>query len=396
VKKNIVVFIFFIGLLSLYFYLPHSKHSLRNKTHIFSSAKLSQASAISDDDKMISKYPPKKQNQQQSNQNSLKNQQHKQPNQSTKQLKNNNYNSPSQSINTCSGMSSCTYPIYQSTQDLIPAYLAEAKLCLKNPNDVLVNASFIYWQALANDNYVGIYDNYQASSLFSPIDNHEHFAEFDNKFHPGFKVSINFTSKNDNWNVLTRYTWFYFTEKKSFSNDSSEVYLLTPWYANFNNTNGDITLEGKWKLKQNIFDFEINRPSQFSQNLIFKPHLGLKGFYISQSMNTIEQPVQLLALNIQGLTFNTAKGWGLGARTGVDMNFMLTSNFYMFGNPSLSLAFQHYTLKRHQRASNTISNEAMYRDNKTAISPILEFPIGFGYGTFYKENYYYFDFIYWI
>ena len=274
--------------------------------------------------------------------------------------------------------------------DIKGSYSMPARVDVTGAWDTYLTGSFTYWQTLANDMYYGFYSNYHASENNIPATQHKHFADFNFKFHPGFKVTLGHLSKYDNWNVLLRYTWMNIREKRATGNSLDDIFLFQPWTGNFIVPNGLVKTSGHWRVKNHVGDLEIGRPYYLGRMLIFEPHLGLKGFFVYQRMYTH------MYQNIPGgvlsyWTWNKCNSWGVGGRTGCNMSWLLSSDWRFFGSPAFALAYQQYTLKRGHKREDRDYDSVDYKDKKYAVVPIVELALGMGYGSYFNNYNWHFD-----
>jgi len=270
--------------------------------------------------------------------------------------------------------------------DIKGGYSMPARVDVTGAWDTYIAGSFTYWQALADDMYYGFYSSYHASELGVPPSQHKHFADFNYKYHPGFKVVLGHLSKYDNWNGLVRYSWMHVREKRASANTAANIYLFQPWTGNFLAQDGLTKTTGDWRLKNHIIDLELGRPYYLGRMLIFEPHLGLKGYLIYQRMYTrMYEPIELWK------TWNKCNSWGIGGRTGCNMKWLFSPDWRFFGTPAFALAYQAYTLKRGHKRQDRDYDSVDYKDKKYGVVPIVELALGIGYGSYFSGYNWHFD-----
>jgi len=274
-----------------------------------------------------------------------------------------------------------------SEQQMIGAYNTPARIDVKGALDFMIRSSFIYWQALTHDTYMGVYSNYNRYTEANfPVPHHNLFADFSYDFHPGFKVGLGLNSSHDNWNCFFDYTRFYMDEKGKASNTDTGVTLLSAWEGNHTADINNNIPYAKWKLMMNVLDWSLGRPYYVGTFLTFRSFIGSKAYWNYERFYT----------NVHDgwhtHYVNKNNSWGLGTRGGVETNWLFGSGFRLFGNTAFSLNYQHYKIKKYAFASDNTDTPALnrlpfenHKDSRSAVVPVAEMALGFGWGTYFDE-----------
>ena len=117
-------------------------------------------------------------------------------------------------------------------QPLLGGYNTSANIRVSNSYNTFIEASFIYWQALAYDIYLGLYGNFNVNNL--PADGIAQiplFAAMDFDYHPGFKVAMGLQAY-DEWKLQLQYTYFKMSETSSAINIMIRIWSLYYWHGN--------------------------------------------------------------------------------------------------------------------------------------------------------------------
>jgi len=272
-------------------------------------------------------------------------------------------------------------------QHMLGAYNTPARIDVKGAWDFMVRASFIYWQALTHDTYFGQYNNLNNQIPANiPVPRHNFFADFDYDYHPGFKVGLGINSGHDNWNCYFDYTRFYMDEKGSARTTDDGVRLFSSWGGS-EGVNMDINNEipyAKWKLMMNVVDWSLGRPYYVGTNLTFRSFVGTKSFWNYERFYTNfhdANRVHYVAKN------NT---WGLGARGGLETNWIFGAGFRLFGNAAFSLNYQHNNIRRYKFSAvgdpaQVGENWVNYKDSRNAVVPVAEMALGLAWGTYFDD-----------
>jgi len=277
-------------------------------------------------------------------------------------------------------------------QHMLGAYNTPARIDVKGAWDFMVRASFIYWQALTHDTYYATFNNYGLPVPPAPINSppvpvaaHNLFADFDYSYHPGFKVGLGINSSHDNWNCYFDYTRFYMSETGSERNDHPYRTLTPSWMTNWVGPYDSIP-HAKWKLMMNVLDWSLGRPYYVGTNLTFRSFIGTKSYwnYERYYTNVFNEWISHYVVK--------NNSWGLGARGGVETNWIFGAGFRLFGNAAFSLNYQHYRIRRYAfigdyPAQVYLNGETYlnYKDSRDAVVPVAEMALGLAWGTYFDD-----------
>lgn len=289
------------------------------------------------------------------------------------------------------------------------AYNAPARIDTACGWDAWISGSFLYWQPREKGLDLG-YQTVGPHVDATSISTTENPINMDFDFHPAFKLGLGFSSEGDNWTLFLEYTRFYSKDKRTadLGDAVSDYNLLSTSWIDSNLltqaartvNNGQYSfLRGEWKLKMNIIDLEVGRPFYLGKKLIFKPHYGLRGGSIDQKYKLTAKytDVENNDSYVELTSNNNLESWFVGPRAGLDTDWMLGCKFRVFGNVASSLFYQKFTTKIKQMLpeQTLVAEDDVYIDqSKDAISyltPNLEFEVGFGYGTYFANNEWFFD-----
>ena len=255
-----------------------------------------------------------------------------------------------------------------------------------NPNRFVFDATFIYWQAYEDGLEFGLVENSserESPIIFGETGPNGGYAisgifkdkKLDFKWEPGFKVGIGaIFGERDQWDLFLNWTWLQSKASASFTGTQNSVADLSPDVilsgapvVGYNQyvvpSWGSIALGGParsasshWLLHYNTIDLELGRNFFLETNLTVRPHIGLRGAFIHQSIkanyNSVSNGVQYQEDGVpipNAETFshgNKFKGKnhfdGIGLRGGLDVNWNFLKNFAVYGKGSGSILFGHF------------------------------------------------------
>jgi hypothetical protein len=257
------------------------------------------------------------------------------------------------------------------------AYNAPARINVEGSWDFYVTGSFIYWQPKLDGLNSGSY------GMDTVTHKKGGFAQMDFDYKPGFKVGLGMNSTFDNWTFYAEYTWIHADEHKGFTVPNlSPTTALPVWNED---ASGFDSVSSKWDHHNNIVDFNIGRPYYVGTNLSFAPFAGFRAYWMENAMDvlyTVTTPN-----DYEGHATNGS--WAVGARVGIESNWMLTQDFRVIGKAAGSLAYQKIHTFFKELDSAVIQDKI--RTEYSQITPNVEAALGLGWGTYFSSKEWHFD-----
>ena len=259
---------------------------------------------------------------------------------------------------------------FHSDSCLYPAYSAPARIDVQAAWNFIVSASFIYWQP----EMVGIDLGYiQSNDLSTQAHS---VVNFDSDYYPGFKVLLGTHYDYDNWNINARYTRYHAKEKDK--NSKGDIIFHV-----FSDTVSITPLRSIWNPQIDYFDLEVGRPYYSGKHLVIKPYASVKGGWSKQKfrLNAILSDLD------QEASFRT-KSWFLGPRGTLDINWLLTHDFRIFLNSSVSLMYQKFKTQDRfiSRFYNPLTFTTKFDAKSIQLTPAIDLNPGFGWSTYFDHN----------
>ncbi len=302
-----------------------------------------------------------------------------------------------------------------------------------NGADLFVSANFIYWRMTQdgtdfawtgtqtnssrtlNHTPDGAYTNVPAGQVYS----------VGNDWAPGFKVGVGLDTAHDGWDVYADYTWVQF--KNSNSVTAGPVDNIGG-YVDLVGSNGGPrkTVASSMSLQYNKINLELGRNFYFSQYLTARPHAGVTGVWLNNTMRTTQtgaENTDLTSYISFGVPSSTAvvygfqvdnsvaKNWGLGARVGLDFGWHFTKEWSLYSaftgnaiwNTYSTNTYTHATQGYVQNLTGLEQSEVVIGDpvNKTTtnyndgsdasrVNYVVEAELGLCWETFFYDDNYHF------
>ena len=271
------------------------------------------------------------------------------------------------------------HPLDQGCPSNVGMFVKADYLCWKTKNLLSIYAGHAVLEKTTEDN-VSIYTNHNRSKHVK------------SDWHSGVRATLGYNLENDNWDVLSNFTYFYAKNKAS---DKVSDYTLIAYGPSKNGFN---TAQGDFQLHYYMAVAELGKSFYAKQKLAIRPSLGLEGGSILQKTTVLftEQNPQILTQNQNLITVYDSlykdHFWGIGPRAAVRGDFHLTNNFSFFGNIAFSLLLGNadvlndiYINEISQDGSNNISYLHL-KDKTYDMKPHSQFILGFCYGTCFNNE----------
>ncbi|HSX10884.1 MAG TPA: Lpg1974 family pore-forming outer membrane protein, partial [Chlamydiales bacterium] len=143
-----------------------------------------------------------------------------------------------------------------------------------------------------------------------------------------------------------------------------------------------------WECAVNVFDATLGKPYYISRKVIFNPHFGLRFGWIDQEYNvSLGGTTPLAAVKLKA----DNDFFGIGARVGVDTNWLLGYGFKLFSNLSTSVLAGWFDIKQHFAVPETTITGKLSNEPQMVV-PNLDLALGLDWGTNLANCKYYLDF----
>lgn len=207
----------------------------------------------------------------------------------------------------------------------------------------------------------------------------------------GFRVGLGYGMCHDEWDTQLYYTRFSTQGNDHISSNPGSIF--SPFLGNFYVDNpGGAGISGiayqrasiLWKVRFNMFDWELGRSFWVSHALSLRPFIGLKGGWIHQLIHTKWQNPHLSGAEF----FHTGKEdlknnfWGLGPCGGLKTKWNLVvyqnHSFSLLGDLSGAIMWGHWTFG--DQFTNDIQQEVSVKlSNLNSGATMLRTFMGFGW-----------------
>lgn len=279
---------------------------------------------------------------------------------------------------------------YEATKaDMVAAYNAPARYDLVNEMDFYFQVGFIYWQAVEQglEYALRIPGSYDAAwTTPAKVEN------MDFNFKPGLKLGMGLAfNQHDDWMMSAEYTYLVVR-------DRSTAYppvggsLIEMWDPTDPTAAECSKATARWRVYYNMLDLGLSRPYYLGTKLIFKPYAGLKGGWITQKVDasyyfSTEHYYPLYPSLKQ-------KSWMIGPKAALNADWMLGKGFKLYGNLAGSLLYQNFKTRylTTDITSETSSTFQTFRNEVGYVTPNAEIGLGFGWGSYFADKGWNFDF----
>jgi hypothetical protein len=205
----------------------------------------------------------------------------------------------------------------------------------------------------------------------------------------GFKIGMGFFLNHDAWNVDAEWTWFYSKQNAS-TNLIGTGYLIPLWMPSTFVPAVALAKDAsaKWNLTYNTFDVKLGRPYHLSRYLVANPHYGIRAAWIEQRYLARYSGGPLLPYHAGGSNDFLARNnyWGVGARAGFDLEYLLGSGWSLFGKFAAALLYGKFHVLQYTTLANGYDAEVDHEFYQ--IEPNMDLSLGVSWGRFYSKRKY--------
>lgn len=154
-------------------------------------------------------------------------------------------------------------------------------------------------------------------------------------YNPGARVGLGFYLDHDAWNIDMSWTWVHVTNYKSVHADHDSV-LIPLWLLGSSDTGtfGN-SASASWSACYNVFDVSLAKPYYVSRYLVLNPFFGARAADIHQEFSVHYAGSTPDLKTIHHGEKNEFRG--VGARFGVNSDWILGKGWWLFANVSTSI-----------------------------------------------------------
>ncbi len=281
----------------------------------------------------------------------------------------------------------------EATQDpvMTSGYNASSRINVASSWDVFTTGSFVYWQAIE--------DNIETAMLFKDdkqlVSSGAVIIDMNYKYKPGFKVGLGMNFDYDQWMVCSEYTWYRSKNHVTVApgplpNRGRVTNLWEPILKASQSTEWQVL--GFWHLNLDFVDLLLKRSYYAGNRLTLAPFLGIRAAWIDQIYKT-HSPTHIVIDHGQRQDKQSTNSWGVGARTGLNTNWLLGYGIRLYGNTALDMLYTQYS--RHilhvapGLPSTNIVNLHEYGISRLRSSTEIE--LGLGWGSYVSDREWHID-----
>jgi hypothetical protein len=285
-----------------------------------------------------------------------------------------------------------------------PIVLTSSRPC--NDAGVYIFADALYWHAdLGNSDWAFVNNGTTPGITGSNEDNTFSWDW-------GFRVGLGYDFDHDQWDTDIYYTWFRSNSNNGSDDDDdtdaddSSGSVASTAFSNSLDSNyaGTFTTgSASSKLNFNVLDWELGRWFYVSNSVSLRPHVGLKGSWITLTTGeSLTGGLSLTGTSTYTVS-NSTKAWAIGPSGGINTNWYFgTGNthdmrdghrnevrsrphFSIFGDFAGALMFSHFK-NSHTESGTTVAGVVVSGFNPTNLNrnqvvPVLQSIVGLAFDT---------------
>jgi len=261
---------------------------------------------------------------------------------------------------------------------------------LNCPRDFYVHVDGLAFQAKQDGMDFAIEDS-STPTASSPITHGEvkgfssHNSDWDYNF--GMRVGMGFYMDHDAWNLDFNWTWLdVHNHRKAYVPINGGV-LIPQWELGVGTPTNQLGQHaaGKWTANYNTIDIRLGKPYYVSRYLIFNPHFGARGAWIEQHFS-VDYGGATDTLGNRTIHHGDNDFWGVGARAGLDTDWILGKGWCLFGNIAASMLFGKFQIEQNLTLPGVSAQGFDLRNNYYQNVPNFEMALGIAWGKYFNKK----------
>lgn len=208
----------------------------------------------------------------------------------------------------------------------------------------------------------------------------------------GTRIGAGGIINHDAWNVDATWTWLNMTDSQKFT-ASSPGALIPLWFpgvsATITSAASGARASGTWQCIMNVLDTAMGKAYHVSRKVVFNPHFGLRFAWLNHHYGAHYSGTGIVS-DPNNIFHAKNDFWGVGARFGVDTDWMLGYGFKLFANASTSILSGKFKInEKFTLPSSVPAINVNLTDDFHMNVPNLEISLGADWGTYLDCNRYY-------
>ena len=201
---------------------------------------------------------------------------------------------------------------------------------------------------------------------------------------PGVRVGMGFYLDHDAWNLDFKWTWLNITNYEHANATTSGGKVIPLWLLGSDTPSSQVNgtrSSATWNADYNTIDVRLGKPHYVSRYFVLNPHFGVRGAWIDQHFS-----VSYGGFGDNNRTIHHGENdfWGVGARCGIDTNWILGKGWKLFGNVASSILFGKFEV---DQSLNIPSNGGFdMRYDYYQNQPNFEITLGIAWGMYFNKQ----------
>ena len=277
------------------------------------------------------------------------------------------------------------------------AFAYPMDLGINCPRDFYVHIDGLAFQAKQDGMEFAIEDTATVGGIPTAPINYGDVIGFSNDnsdwdYNPGMRCGFGFFLDHDAWNIDFNWTWVNITDYKHGDATTGGSILIPLWELGAGSGTTSAAFgphsSAVWKAHYNTLDLSLGKPYHVSRYVIFNPHFGLRAGWIDQHFSVDYGANQNPANRVVHHGKNNF--WGVGARAGLDTDWIVGKGWCLFANMSASMMASKFEIHQNMIIpAGTQAGDGYDLENDFYQNvPNMELAIGIAWSKYFDRNKY--------
>jgi hypothetical protein len=257
---------------------------------------------------------------------------------------------------------------------------------LNCPRDFYVHVDALYMQAKEDGLDFAISDSSDPTAT-GPI-THGRIEGFSNDNHdfdwnPGMRFGFGFYLDHDAWCLDFNWTWLNITNYKHANATTTGGAEIPMWALGLGTPAANIgpRTSAVWNTDYNTFDIRLTKPYYISRYLVVNPHFGVRGGWIDQHFS-----VDMGGHDSRTIFHSNNDYWGVGARAGLDSDWIIGKGWSLFGNIAAAMLFGKFDVDQNYSLPGATADGYNIDHHSYQNTPNFEIALGIAWGKYFNKK----------
>lgn len=209
-------------------------------------------------------------------------------------------------------------------------------------------------------------------------------------YNPGMRLGIGFYMDHDAWNLDFEWAWLNITEYKHQNSNTAGGVVIPLWLTGIGTpaTQVGSNSSAVWNASYNTFDLTLGKPHHVSRYFVMNPHFAVRAAWIDQHFSVDYSGIVTPTAANRTIHHGDNDFWGVGARAGVNTDWILGKGWCLFGNFNAAMLYGKFEIDQNMSYPGATADGFDIHNDFYQNVPNIDIALGIGWDAFFDKKRY--------